>query len=64
MILVGSTYVIVDSWHLWSVKMICAEIVENRTNGHSDYYLMNVSPESLNRNEKHLCKNTMDDIFL
>lgn len=40
------------------------EIVENRTKGHSDYFLMNVSSKSLNGNEKHMPENTMNDIFL
>lgn len=44
--------------------MICMEIVENRTKGHSDYFLMNVSSKSLNGNEKHMPENTMNDIFL
>lgn len=44
--------------------MICVEIVENRTNGRSDYFLMNVSSKSLNRNEKRIPKNTMNHISL
>lgn len=63
-ILVGHISIIVNNRHLLSLQIICVEIVENETNGHSDYFLMNVSSESLNRNEKHIPKNKMNDIFL
>lgn len=41
----------------------CVEIVENQTNGHSDYSFMNVPSKSLSRNERHVPNNRMKDIF-